>query len=90
MPNATGLVIAAGATSFAGNWKENGGFPENGYTIIAATVALTFFASFTSNTAIERPTKALAGLFLLAVVIRYVPGLMNVKKTKNKKGETNG
>jgi uncharacterized membrane protein YfcA len=89
MPNATGLVVAAGATSFAGNWKEAGGFPENGYLIVTATVALTFFAAFTSNTVLERPAKALAGLFLLAVALRYIPGLMKTNKT-HKKGKTHG
>lgn len=86
MPSPSGLVIAAGTTAFIGNWKKEDGFPETGYTIIAATIALVFIASFTSGTAFEKPAKAAAGLMLLTAVIKYVPGLMTTKS----KGKKNG
>lgn len=83
MNSAKGFVIGAGSLSFAGNWKKNGGFPPNGYGVIAATIALVFLVSFTESTPLERPTKYLAGLMLLAAAIRYVPGLATNKKKVN-------
>lgn len=79
MASAGGLLIGAGAVSFAGNFKEAGGFPDNGYGIIAATVALTFLASTVENTAVNKPAKALAALMLLAACYRYIPALTKKK-----------
>jgi hypothetical protein len=83
MPSPEGVVILAGGTAFVGAWKEENGFPEKGYVMISATIALVFLASFSKDSAFEGPVKALAGLMLLAAIYRYVPGLI-------KKGKTNG
>jgi len=69
------MILGAGGLAFAGSFKESSGFPPNGYAIIAGTVVLTFLASFTSDGALDRPVKALAGLMLLVSAIKYVPGL---------------
>lgn len=82
MPSAEGLIIATGATAFASNFKESGGFPSNGYGIIGATIALVFIASFTAKGSFEKPIRALAALMLLGAVYRYVPAFT---KTANKK-----
>ena len=74
-----GLIIGAGGLAFAGNFKHDNGFPENGYAIIGATVALVFLASTVQGSALDKPVKALAGLMLLASMFRYVPGFYNPK-----------
>lgn len=84
--NAEGLVLGAGGLAFVGSFKEAGGFPSNGYAVISATAVLAFLASTSKGSPIEGPVKALAGLMLLAAVLRYVPGLSNVKTKKGKKG----
>jgi hypothetical protein len=80
MPSAEGLIIATGATAFAGNFRESGGFPSNGYGIIGATIALVFIASFTAKGSFNGPIKALAGLMLLGAIYRYIPAFTENKK----------
>lgn len=75
MPNADSMILAAGGVALAGNFKIEGGFPTTGYTIVGATVALTFLASTVKGSALESPVKAAAGLMLLVALIRYIPGL---------------
>lgn len=87
MASAEGMVMASGALAFAGSFKEAGGFPSNGYSVIAGTAMLTFLASLTRNSPISQPVKALAVLMLLAAAIRYIPGLA---KTSNTRGKRNG
>lgn len=82
MASAEGLLIGAGGLAFAGSFKDSGGFPENGYAIIGATVALVFLASTVSDTGLARPVKALAGLMLLVSAYRYIPAFT--------KGKNNG
>lgn len=84
---ATSLVLAAGSLAFVGSFKEAGGFPSNGYAVIAGTTALTFVVSMTNNTSIEPAVKALAGLMVLAAAFRYIPGLTNQSKHPTKKKE---
>lgn len=81
MATASNLTMLAGGIAFAGNFKESGGFPENGYTIIAATATLTVIFAMTNRTAFAQPTAALAGLMVLAAVYRYVPAFTKGKKS---------
>ena len=80
MASAEGFVLGAGALAFAGSFKEAGGFPSNGYAVIAGTAALTFLAATTKGSVIASPVRALAMLMLLAAAIRYIPGLAPDKK----------
>ena len=89
MASADGLMLVAGGLAFAGNFKKEGGFPPNGYGIIAATAALSFLAATSKNSALEGPVKALAGLMLLAAIYAYIPGLMT-NETKKRKAKKNG
>lgn len=88
MASSTGLVMAAGSLAFVGSFKEAGGFPDNGYAIIAGTTALTFITSLTNGSAIEPAVKALAVLMVLGAAFRYIPGLS--KTTSKKKDKKNG
>lgn len=83
MNAAEGFIIGAGGLAFAGSFKEAQGFPPNGYSVVAATVALVFLASLTGGSVIGKPVKYAAGLMFLAAAIRYVPGLA----TNNQKGK---
>ncbi len=76
---ADGIVLGAGAVAFTGSFKDAGGFPGNGFSIIGATLLLAFLFSLTKEGPLAGPTKALAGLMLLAAVYRYTPGLFNRK-----------
>lgn len=88
---ATSLTIAAGSLAFAGSFKEAGGFPPNGYAIIAGTTALTFVVSLTNGSSIEPAVRAVCGLMLLAAAMRYIPGLSKtVKHSTKKKDKKNG
>jgi len=80
------IVLLAGGISFAGNFAGQKGFPDNGYAIIGATVALAFIASLTNGTPIHPAVRALAGLMLLASVYRYIPGFTKQKKEGKKNG----
>lgn len=84
MPASSNIVLAAGTLAFIGSFKEAGGFPSNGYAVIAGTTALTFLASLTNETPIEPAVKALAVLMLLAAAFRYIPGLTDTTKKKDK------
>lgn len=83
MNSSTGFIIGAGALSYAGNFKEAGGPPPNGVTVVAATIVLVFLASMTQKTPLDRPVKYMAGLMLLAAAIRYIPGLATNRKKKS-------
>lgn len=89
MATAGGLVLGAGGVAFLGSFKEAGGFPSNGYAIIAGTTALTFLASVTDKGPLSGPVKALAALMLLVAILRYVPGLRKSTSLKMK-GKRNG
>lgn len=89
--NASGTYLAAGGLAFVGSFKEAGGWPSNGYAVVAGTTALTFLASLTEDTAMGPAVKALGILMLLAALYRYIPGLTNqtkAKTSKTKKGVT--
>lgn len=88
MASAEGLLMTSGAVAFVGSWKESGGFPEKGVTMVSSTIALVVLASLIKGEW-EKPVKALAAVMLLAVAIRYIPGLATNKKT-SKKGKKNG
>jgi len=77
--------MTAGALAFVGSFKEAGGFPSNGYAIIAGTTALTFIASITSGSPIDPAVKWLAVLMVLGAAYRYIPGLTKTTKVKDKK-----
>lgn len=83
MASPDGLILTAGALALAGNFKESGGFPENGYAIISGTVALAFILSFTNGTPLQSPSRAFAALTLLVAVYQYVPTLYKQGKRKN-------
>jgi len=83
--NAEGLILGAGGLAFVGSFKEAGGFPSNGYAVVSGTAALAFLAATVKGGSIEGPVKALAGLMLLAAMLRYVPTLTNMKVKKVKK-----
>ena len=85
MSASTGLVMAAGGLAFVGSFKEAGGFPSNGYAIIAGTTALTFLASLSNNSALDPAVKSLAVLMVLAAAFRYIPGLTKAQPIKPKK-----
>jgi hypothetical protein len=92
MANSQGLIMIAGGLAFVGSFKEAGGFPSNGYAVVGGTVALSFIASLTNNTALEPAVKALGVLMILGAAYRYIPGLSktNAKNPKIQKGKTNG
>jgi hypothetical protein len=81
------IVLAAGGLAFVGSFKDAGGFPANGYTVISATVALVFLASMTDGTAFDPAIKGLAGLMLLGAAYYYIPAFT---KKSTKKGKVNG
>lgn len=68
-----GMILAAGGINLAGAFKKAGGFPSEGYAIVAATIALAFLVSLSADTVIGKPVKAFAGLTLLVSIIRNVP-----------------
>lgn len=67
------IILATGGLAFAAHFKESGGFPDTGYGIIGATVALTFIAAFTRKTSLAPAVKALAILMFLGALYRFVP-----------------
>jgi len=77
-----GIVLSAGAVALVGSFKDSGGFPPNGIQIVGATLVLAFLFSLAKDGPLAGPTKALAGLMLLAAIYRYVPGLFNTRKVK--------
>lgn len=79
MATASNLTLLAGGIAFAGNYKESGGFPENGYTIIAATATLVVIFAMANRTAFAGPLTALAGLMVLGAVYRYIPAFTKGK-----------
>lgn len=90
MPASSNIVLAAGSLAFIGSFKEAGGFPSNGYAVIAGTTALTFLASLASKTPIDPAVKALAVLMLLGAAFRYIPGLTKTTPKKKKDKKTHG
>lgn len=79
--NAPGIVASAGGLALTGSFIKAKGFPPNGYAIIVGTLALVFLTSVVGDSSpISKPVKALAGLMLLAAVIRYVPGFSKPRK----------
>jgi hypothetical protein len=84
--NAEGIVLGAGGLAFVGSFKEAGGFPSNGYAVISGTAVLAFLAATVKGGALEGPVKALAGLMLLAALMRYVPTLTNTARKKKTNG----
>lgn len=86
--NPEGKTMLAGGIAFAGSVKEAGGFPSNGYRILAATFTLTVIYSLGSRSKIEPIISGLATLTLLASVMYYIPKLVGMSKTK--KGKKNG
>lgn len=79
MASAEGFVMGAGALAFAGSFKEAGGFPPNGYAVLAGTATLTFLASLAKGSAIASPVRGLALLMLLAAALRYIPVIVPMK-----------
>jgi len=75
------VFMLAGLVALAGSFKDAGGFPDNGPSIIAGTAGLAFLSSMSRGSAFARPVNALAGLTLLVAVFVYVP---NLTKTKRK------
>lgn len=86
MATAEGLIIGAGALSFAGNFQKSGGIPPNSVAIVGSTIGLAFLASIAKGTALDGPVKAAAGLMLLVAVYVYVPAFTKDRK----KGKRNG
>lgn len=83
MMTSEGMIMGAGGLAFVGNYVKQGRFPENGYGIITATVALVFLATFAKGSRIEPVVKAFAGLMLLAAVYRYIPAFTKQRKKSN-------
>lgn len=81
--SAAGLVVLAGAVAFFGNMKIDKAFPKAGLRIITATIALAIILSLLDNGRLSPVARGLAGLMLLAAVIKYVPILSNSKGKKN-------
>jgi hypothetical protein len=79
------LFLLAGLVALAGSFKQHGGFPDNGTSIIAGTAGLAFLASMSRNTKFDKPVMAFGGLTLLVAIYVWIPGL-----TKQKKGKANG
>lgn len=89
------LIIAAGTLAFVSNFKEAGGFPENGATTIAGTAALAAILATQRSSRIAPVVSAFAALVLLAAAFYYIPGLTKkqtgtTRRKLNKLGKDNG
>lgn len=83
---AQGLFMVAGGTALAGNAKKAGGFPDNGYATVAATVALVFLASLLSGSRYEPPFRGLAALSVIVALFYYAPILSPSEKKGSHRG----
>lgn len=81
--SAAGLTIIAGVLAFFGNMKIDKGFPKAGVRIVAATILLAIIMSLFDKGRLSPVARGLAGLMVLAAVIKYVPVLSNTKGKKN-------
>jgi hypothetical protein len=78
--SADGMTLAAGTVTFLGHMHKEGQFPEQGVSIITATIALTLIAAATRGTPIEPPFKAFAALGLLVAIYVHVPAFRKDKR----------
>lgn len=74
------IIIGAGGLALAGNFAREGGFPENGYSIIGATIGLAFLASITNRTMLAPAVRMAALLMLLVSAYLYIPALRKANR----------
>lgn len=79
MAKPDGMILLAGGLAFVGNFKEQGGFPSNGYAIVGGTFVLAFIFALAKSTPLDPAVKALAALILLVSVYTYVPNFRKAK-----------
>ena len=75
MKNPEYLVIASGGLAFVSGFADTGGFPPNGYEVLAATGTLTVLVSMVPDGPAKPVVTGLAALMLLGAAIAYIPGL---------------
>lgn len=84
MANPDGMVLLAGGLAFTGSFIKAGGFPENGYAIVAGTAGLAFVVALASQTPLKPAVRAFTILVLLVAIMTYIPGLTKPAKRKKK------
>lgn len=60
--------LGAGAAALIGGYRTEGGFPENGYKVIIATVVLLAITALTSGTRIAPLVRAIGLVMFMAAV----------------------
>ena len=72
--------LLSGLIALGGGIRKAGKFPNNGGSVLMATLALTIFASLTTGSRIAPLVRAVGFIILLAAVMAAITANKGVKK----------